>query len=83
VVDGWRECPFVIGDEYRTRKAFRSLRDKFRVGEVLRFVSTAYSRYDGMTGYFFLDSAGRTRAWDIPDDEDLEQHRELFERLVR
>ena len=78
MTDGWRESPFIVGRQYRALKNFQALRDTFLVGETLTFVSSAYSRYDGMTGYFFSDDAGRVRAWDINDEADLESYRDLF-----
>jgi hypothetical protein len=78
----WRECPFIRGRRYRVRQDFRALRDSFTAGEVLTFDSDAWSRYDGITGYFFRQSGRETlRAWDIDDDADIQIWRELFEEL--
>ena len=50
--------------------------------EVLLFDSSAWSRYDGIKGYFFQQPARETlRVWDIADDEDILVWRELFEEL--
>ena len=70
--------PFAVGQRYRVLKDFKSLRDAFLAGEVLIYESTAWSRYDGITGYFFQDLNGRGRMWDIYDDEDIRIWKELF-----
>ncbi len=50
--------------------------------EVLTFHSDAWSRYDGITGYFFRQTGKEgLKAWDLPDDDDLETWRDLFELL--
>ncbi|MDI1310766.1 hypothetical protein [Prosthecobacter sp.] len=76
------ECPFIIGKSYRVRSAFKALRDSFVADEVLLFDSFAWSRYDGITGYFFRQPGCETvRIWDLGDDEDILVWRELFEEL--
>ena len=70
--------PFAVGQRYRVLKDFKALRDAFLAGEVLIYESTAWSRYDGITGYFFKDLDGRGRMWDIYDDEDIGIWKELF-----
>ncbi len=76
------ECPFIIGKRYRVRSAFAALRDSFVAGEVLLFDSFAWSRYDGITGYFFQQPGCETvRIWDISDDADILVWKELFEEL--
>jgi len=78
----WRHCPFKIGTRYRVRRDFAALRDSFTADEVLTFHSDAWSRYDGITGYFFQQTGTEVlRAWDINDDDELEIWRELFEQL--
>lgn len=78
----WRECPFTRSRQYRVRQSFAALRDSFTVGEVMTFDSDAWSRYDGITGYFFRHSGRETlRVWDIDDDADIQIWRELFEEL--
>jgi len=50
--------------------------------EVLTFHSDAWSRYDGIIGYFFQQTGTEAlRAWDIRDDDELDIWRELFEEL--
>ncbi len=78
----WRESPFVTGRRYRVRRSFEALRDTFQGGEVLTYERDAYSRYDGLTGYFFSQpGSDRLRAWDISDDQDLETWRQFFEEI--
>ncbi len=78
----WRECPFTRGRQYRVRQSFAALRDSFTAGDILTFDSDAWSRYDGITGYFFRQPCReRLRVWDIDDDADIQIWRELFEEL--
>jgi hypothetical protein len=78
----WRPCPFNVGASYRVKRDFTAMRGSFTAGEVLTFHSDAWSRYDGITGYFFRQTGKEgIKAWDLPDDEDLEIWRELFEML--
>jgi hypothetical protein len=78
----WRSSPFVVGQRYRVRRDFKSLRDTFRAGEVLTYERDTWSRYDGCTGYVFAQpSTSMPRCWDIYDDEDLALWLELFEAL--
>ncbi|MDB6119813.1 MAG: hypothetical protein JWO08_3594 [Verrucomicrobiaceae bacterium] len=75
-------CLFIIGRQYSARRSFTALRDSFVEGEGLVFHSSAWSRYDGITGYFFCQPGLETlRVWDIGDDEDLLVWRELFEEV--
>ncbi len=76
------DCPFTIGKRYRVRQTFTALRDSFVTDEVLSFDSYAWSRYDGITGYFFRQPEREAmRVWDIADDEDILIWKELFEEL--
>lgn len=80
--ESWPPCPFQAGHSYRVRRSFTALRDVFKEGEVLVFESCAWSRYDGITGYFF-SKPGQvgTRAWDLPDELDFGSWREFFEEI--
>lgn len=64
------------------RHSFQALRDRFVEGEMLVFDSSAWSRYDGITGYFFRspDMSG-LRLWDIYDHEDVGIWKEYFEEM--
>jgi hypothetical protein len=73
---------FEVGKNYRVKKSFIALRDQFREGELLTYKESAYSRYDGITGYFFSDEKHGTRSWDVydgdkPDTDDLFQKIEV------
>jgi hypothetical protein len=60
------DCPFTVGQHYRVRHTFAALRDSFVADEVLLFDSYAWSRYDGITGYFFRQPERESlRVWDI------------------
>lgn len=64
-ISPWRPCPFSPGHRYRVEQNFTALRATFQAGVILTFQSDAWS----------------LRAWDIPDDDDVEIWRELFEEL--
>jgi hypothetical protein len=71
---------FEVGRCYRVRKSFTALRSEFRAGDLLTYKESAYSRYDGITGYFFLDESQTTRSWDVYDGAPLNAD-ELFEEV--
>lgn len=74
--------PFVVGRRYRVLQSFTAMRDSFVKGDELVYESSAWSRYDGITGYFFRNQAsGIMQWWDIYDHEPLSQWTELFEPL--
>jgi hypothetical protein len=79
----WRDDPFEKGRSYRVRQSFAAMRDDFREGEVLRYKENAYSRYDGISGFFFTDEKGKIRSWDVRDDDSLTAWSELFEPLEK
>ena len=74
--------PFVVGRRYRVVREIEALRDTFREGEILVFHSQAYSRYDGIMGYFFSQAGVRgLRSLDVADGEDVAAARARFEEL--
>lgn len=74
--------PFKRGRAYRVRHTFAALRGSFTAGEVLIFDSSAWSRYDGITGFFFTQPGRQGgRVWDLADDADVESWRQLFEEM--
>jgi hypothetical protein len=78
----WRPSPFAVGQRYRVRRDFQSLRDSFRAGEVLTYERDTWSRYDECTGYVFTQSGTSIlRLWDVYDTEDVAVWRDLFEAL--
>lgn len=80
--ESWIVCPFKQGSAYRVRRDFTALRSSFTGGEILIFHSVAWSRYDGLLGFFFRHPGREgTWAWDIEDDADLEIWKELFEEM--
>jgi len=73
---------FKVGQHYRVRHSFTALRDSFVEGELLIYESRAYSRYDGITGYFFRQVTNPgMRWWDVYDDEPGGRWLELFEAV--
>lgn len=80
--ESWPPCPFKPGRSYRVRKDFTALRDVFKEGEILVFARCAWSRYDGISGYFFsMPGQEGTRAWDIPDEQDSGIWKEFFQEM--
>lgn len=76
------EDPFKPGVAYRVRRDFAALRDRFSAGEILVYVGSEWSRYDGITCYLFrLDGCGDMRWWDVRDEDDLDIRKELFEEI--
>ena len=51
---------FKEGKNYRVLMDSSSLRDDFKVNEILTFIKETFSRYDGYTGYFFKDENDKT-----------------------
>lgn len=76
-----RKYPFEKGAKYCVRQSFGSL-DKFSKGEVLVYEGSAYSPYDGMSGFDFRDSDGDLRRWDMHDTEPLDLIQERFEKII-
>lgn len=75
----WRDDSFTKGCRYKVKKDFKALRDSFFKDELLTYDHNAYSAYDSMSAFFFLDSDGKFRTWDINDNEDLNLWSEYFE----
>lgn len=63
---------FVVGKSYRVKKTFTALRATFREGEQLTYTGSAYSHYDGITGYLFEDENKGGRVYDVYDGEPLQ-----------
>ena len=74
--------PFTVGRHYRVKASFDALRDRFEAGEVLIYDHSAWSRYDGITGYIFsrVGQSG-TRCLDIYDHEASSPWTDRFEAL--
>jgi hypothetical protein len=78
----WRSDPFKPGATYRVRKTFKPPMDlPFVEGDLMKYESNAYSAYHSMTGFSFKDDKGKSRCWDIHDDDSLEIWSELFEQI--
>eukprot|EP01031_Cornospumella_fuschlensis_P020459 gene20459-25079_t len=73
---GPKRFNFTPGHRYRARCTFQALRDSFTEGEVMTFDRSAYSRYDGIMGYFFTQP-GREglRLFDLYDEDDTDDTR--------
>lgn len=56
------------------------MRDTFREGEILKYDRSAYTHYHGVSGFFFTDSHGNVRSWDVSDDEPLSAWSDFFEK---
>lgn len=56
--------------------------DRISKDERLVYRSTGSSHYDGYIGFFFTDSSGVDRRWDIYDNTDpVEESRKFFVEL--
>ena len=74
--------PFLAGQRYRVKRSFEALRSSFEEGEVLIYSNSAYSRYDGITGYIFsFEDLSGSRVWDVYDHESTSGWKDLFEPL--
>ena len=79
---GWRPSPFKVGKSYRVLQTFKTMRDSFTTGEILVYRSQGWSRYDGITGYFFqAPNDEKIRRWDLPDADDIAAWKKVFEEL--
>ena len=68
----WRQHPLRENARYRVTEDFASSTDAFQKGSVVTFVDTAYSAYDGMTGFRFRSDGGQVMAFDVSDNEPVE-----------
>lgn len=76
----WRTNPFTIGKAYRIKNSFKSLQFAFHAGDIVRFVSQGYNRYDSATIYNFQDAiTGENLQWWLADDEPETKWMDLFE----
>lgn len=56
------------------------MRDHFSEGEILSYRYGAWSRYDGIRGFFFATvGMDDMRMWDLPDDESIAMWTTFFE----
>lgn len=75
----WYRVPFKIGHVYRATADILGHFDRIAKDERLAYRSTGSSHYDGYIGFFFTDSSGADRRWDIYDDTDpVEEARKVF-----
>ena len=63
----WYPVPFQKGAAYVTIDRIVGDFDTVEKDTVLIYESTGFSRYDGYIGFFFSDSEGKKRRWDIRD----------------
>ena len=75
----WYPVPFEIGRTYQAKTDVLGHFDRIGTGERLIYKSTGSSHYDGYIGFFFTDSSGADRRWDIYDDlNPVEEARKVF-----
>lgn len=75
----WYPVPFEVGQTYRATSDILGHFDRVSKDERLTYKSTGSSHYDGYIGFFFTDSSGQDRRWDIYDDMDpVEEARKVF-----
>ena len=84
VMGGLRDNPFEAGRRYRVRKTFQAPKADFKEGEELMYNSSEWYRFEALTSYLFMEPgpAGCLRAWDLPDDADVETWKDFFEPLA-
>ena len=75
-----RNHPFRPGARYRVLQAFSSL-DSFSDGESVVFAGSSYSAYDSCSGFDFLDARGKTKRWDMHDEDPDSLFAQLFEEI--
>ncbi|CAA6696723.1 MULTISPECIES: hypothetical protein [unclassified Lentimonas] len=79
----WYPNPFEEGERYRVTKTILGDFDKIIEGTELTYQSTGHSSYDGYIGFFFNDSEGNQRRWDIDESWDpIERFEGLFTKLT-
>jgi len=66
----WYPIPFQVGAQYEATQDILGHFDRIAKGERLTYKRTGFSHYDGYIGFFFTDSRGVDRRWDIFDDQD-------------
>ncbi|CAN5878307.1 hypothetical protein BH11VER1_BH11VER1_20480 [soil metagenome] len=75
----WYPVPFKIGHVYRATSEVLGHFDRIVKDERLVYKSTGSSHYDGYIGFFFTDSSGAQRRWDIYNDTNpVEEARKVF-----
>jgi hypothetical protein len=75
----WYPVPFEVGRTYRAISDILGHFDSVSKDERLTYKSTGSSHYDGYIGFFFTDSSGQDRRWDIYEDMDpVEEARKVF-----
>jgi hypothetical protein len=80
----WYSVPFTEGVAYIARSTIIGDFDRIEKDSVLVYRSTGFSRYDGYIGFFFTDSDGKKRRWDINDSLDpVSEAKKLFEKASR
>ena len=73
---------FNIGKKYKVLKNVKGLHpDLFYNGEIIKFISEKYSRYDSMTIYNFEDNRGESKQFSISDETSKNKLREYFAEL--
>jgi len=75
----WYPVPFKIGHIYRATVDILGHFDRIAKDEQLVYKRTGSSHYDGYIGFFFTDSRGVDRRWDIYDDTNpVDEARKVF-----
>ena len=62
--------PFKKHAIYRVEQDIVGDFDNLSAGTTLRYTHSGQSIYDGYIGFFFVDTEGEIRRWDIHDDQD-------------
>jgi hypothetical protein len=64
---------FKIGTVYRVEIEHTHYGEHLKIGELLTYCGSAWSRYDECSSYRFMDDQGRIRTFELYDsDKDIE-----------
>ncbi|ADE53349.1 hypothetical protein Caka_0324 [Coraliomargarita akajimensis DSM 45221] len=79
----WYPNPFEEGKTYKVTQTIFGDFDKLEKGTELTYERTGFSAYDGYIGFFFKDSEGKDRRWDIDINWDpIERAKDKFTALT-
>lgn len=76
------QTPFQAGAYYRIKRGYSEMNHAFRKGEVVIFITHAYSPKEGLTRYWFRSVlSDETNAWHYSDGDPDDEWKYIFERI--
>ena len=80
----WRSHLFEPGASYKVLKEWALYGSSFKAGEIVKYESCGYERYDSASLFRFvpLDTSRGNQVWKLHDDEAELLANEYFERVV-